>query len=474
MKKSHKLINSSILFNSRAVFAKGPLPVVALSSLLTSMAISSVNILLPELIDVFDISFANTQWVLISYMLSLSASLIIAGSYSDRWGRKKLFLRAVFVFTCAATGCALATQWWMLVVFRALQGIGAALLITVGLALLADSYSKEQLLSAIGMTASMSAIGTGVGPVIGGILLEQVNWQGAFFLNLPLGVWLYLVAMQQLPEDLSTQRQRINGTELLGCGLLILCITCYVLGLTALDRDSLLLPLLMFVLCMLFGWLFIRLENADSAPLLKLSLLKNEALGIRLVSHFIVSITVMGSLVIAPFYLILGLQLTNTQAGLAMIVSPLSVALTASMVAKFAMQASLQTLVTKGIFLLLLGTISLQVVAIDHGLASYLACLIMMAIGYALFLSANSSLIMGHGSEQTRGAIAGLLSLARSLGLLTGAAAIGSLFGYFSQLTHSSTLSASLLESALHQCYRVTGFMLLCALLLQLRLQAKN
>ena len=173
-----------------------------------------VNVALPAIQRSLDASGADAQWVIEAYALFLAALLLVGGALGDRFGRKRVFLVGAAVFTLASAGCAAAHGIGQLVAARAVQGIGAALLVPGSLALLGANFPQAERGRAIGTWSAFSGITAAVGPVVGGFLVDRFSWHWAFLLNIPFGVLLIAACAAKVPESRGDAAQ--GPVDLLG------------------------------------------------------------------------------------------------------------------------------------------------------------------------------------------------------------------------------------------------------------------
>ena len=160
-----------------------------------------VNVALPAIQRSLDASGADAQWIIEAYALFLAALLLVGGALGDRFGRKRVFLLGVAVFVATSAACAAAQDTGQLIAARALQGIGAALLVPGSLALLGANFPEAERGRAIGTWSAFSGITAAIGPVVGGFLVDHFSWRWAFLLNVPIGVVLLLACMAKVPES---------------------------------------------------------------------------------------------------------------------------------------------------------------------------------------------------------------------------------------------------------------------------------
>lgn len=205
--------------------------VLAATILASSMAFidgTVVNVALPFLQTNLNATAIGIQWVVEAYALFLSALLLVGGSLGDRYGRRWIFNIGVVVFALASAACGIAANIDQLIVARAAQGIGGALLVPGSLALISSCFSEEERGKAIGTWSGFSAMTTAFGPVLGGWLVEHVSWRAVFFLNLPLALAVIVISVWRVPE---TREENQDPLDWLGAALATVGLGALVYGL---------------------------------------------------------------------------------------------------------------------------------------------------------------------------------------------------------------------------------------------------
>ena len=252
--------------------------ILAATILASSMAFidgTVVNVALPSLQKNLNATVIGVQWVVEAYSLFLSALLLVGGSLGDRYGRRLVFLIGVTIFTVASAGCGVAASINQLIAARAVQGIGAALLVPGSLAIISSSFAPELRGKAIGTWSGFSAITTAIGPVLGGWLVEHVSWRAVFFLNLPLAAAVVLISFWRVPE--SRDKSEHGPLDWVGAALATVGLGGLVYGLIESSRLGFLQPT---VLLSLVGGsisltLFVFNESRTQNPMLPLSLFRS-------------------------------------------------------------------------------------------------------------------------------------------------------------------------------------------------------
>src|SRR3954462_8276647 len=160
---------------------------LSLSMLLSSLGTSITNVGLPALAQAFTASFQQVQWVVLAYLLAITTLIVSVGRLGDIIGHRRLLLIGIALFTAASTLCGVAPTLWLLIAARAAQGLGAAIMMALAMAFVGETVPKARIGSAMGLLGTMSAIGTALGPSLGGFLIAGFGWQAIFLVNVPLG-----------------------------------------------------------------------------------------------------------------------------------------------------------------------------------------------------------------------------------------------------------------------------------------------
>ena len=205
---------------------------LSLSMLLSSLGTSIANVALPTLAKTFDVTFQQVQWVVLSYLLTITALIVGAGRLGDMFGKRRVLLAGILLFVAASILCGLAITLDMLIVARAAQGVGAAILMALTLALVAETVPKERIGGAMGLLGTMSAIGTALGPSLGGVLIAGLGWRAIFLVTVPLGMLTFVLAYRHLPADRGGPKTDRAGFDTVGTLLLALTLAAYALAMT--------------------------------------------------------------------------------------------------------------------------------------------------------------------------------------------------------------------------------------------------
>jgi EmrB/QacA subfamily drug resistance transporter len=277
-----------------------------------------VNVALPALQSNLNATAVDLQWVIEAYALLLSAFLLVGGSLGDHYGRRRIFLIGVAIFASASAACGFAADIRQLIAARALQGLGAALLIPGSLAIISNSFSEKERGRAIGTWSGFSAITAAIGPVMGGWLIEHVSWRAVFFINLPIAFLVVLIALRHVMENSDKENTRVDwgGAILAATGLGAL-----VYGLIESSRLGFADRSVVFVLIIAGALLtiFLFVEARVSHPMLPLTLFRVRTFTGANLLTFLLYAALGGTLFFLPLNLIQVQHYSATAAGAALL-----------------------------------------------------------------------------------------------------------------------------------------------------------
>ena len=295
--------------------------------LLSSLGTSIANVALPTLAEAFGASFQQVQWVVLAYLLAATALTVSVGRLGDMFGGRRLLLGGIALFTIASLCSAAAPSLGLLIAARALQGIGAAIMLTVSLALVSAAIPEGRAGPAIGLLGAMSAVGTALGPSLGGALVEAFGWRSIFLASGAGGGIALVLAQRHLHTDPARSSGGKTRFDAAGMLMLTAALVAYALAMT-IGRGSFgIANLGLLFAAQAFAVLFLSVEARAASPLLRLSMFRDRRLTLSLAGTLGVAAVIMATLVVGPFYLARGLHLSPLAVGLVMSVGPAVVAL---------------------------------------------------------------------------------------------------------------------------------------------------
>ncbi|MDJ0384075.1 MFS transporter [Streptomyces sp. G-G2] len=439
------------------------LAALSLSMLLSSLGTSIANVGLPTLARAFDASFQQVQWVVLAYLLAITTLVVGAGRLGDIAGRRRLLLAGILVFTAASVLCGLAPSLPLLIAARAAQGLGAAVMMALTLAFVGGTVPKERTGRAMGLLGTMSAVGTALGPPLGGVLIAGPGWRAVFLVTAPIGILAFLLARRHLPADRREPGAARARFDHLGTLLLALTLAAYALAMTLGRGDFGPLNLALLAAAALGVALFVRVEAGAASPLVRLSAFRDRALSASLAMSALVSTVMMATLVVGPFYLSRGLGLGAAQTGLALAAGPFVAALTGVPAGRLVDRFGAPRTTAAGLLTMAAGACALTVMPTAPGAAGYVAPLVVVTIGYAVFQTANNTAVMAGVGPDRRGVTSGMLNLSRNLGLVTGASVMGAVFAFASAAADITTARPEAVATGMRVTFAVAAALIAVA-----------
>ncbi|KQT53867.1 MULTISPECIES: MFS transporter [unclassified Aureimonas] len=345
---------------------------LALCMLLATLGTSIANVALPSLAQAFAAPFSQVQAVVVGYLAALTVFVVVAGRLGDRYGLKSMLMTGLGVFLFASVLCSLAPNLWSLIGARAVQGVGAAFLMALSMALMRQMTAKAHIGRAMGLVGTMSALGTALGPSLGGLLLPVTGWRGIFWVQIPLAATALVLCLATLPTE--TREEKTPMPSLLAV------------------LDGRIVP--------------------------------------HLFVNMLVAAVMMTTLVVGPFYLRLGLGLTETSIGLVMAIGPGISMICGVPAGRLVDGWGGYRVAAAGLLLLVGGSCLLALLPKMIGVAGYALSIMVLTPGYQLFQAANNAAALGDVSSERRGTVSGLLNLSRNIGLMAGAFFMGAVFAF--------------------------------------------
>src|SRR5436309_349992 len=314
-----------VLIHSKAAVApcaraSGPW-ILAATILGSSMAFidgTAVNVALPSLQQSLGATVIDVQWVVESYSLLLSALLLMGGSLGDYYGRRRIFIAGVAIFSLASAWCGFATNVRELIFARAMQGAGGALLVPGSLAIISASFRDQDRGHAIGTWSGFTAITAAIGPVLGGWLIEHVSWRAVFFINLPLALVVILILLRHVAENTDRERSRVDwfGAILAALGLGALVYGLIESAQVGFNDRSVIMALTAGIVVLI---VFFVVESRLSHPMLPLTLFRSRTFAGTNLLTFLLYAALGGTLFFLPLNLIQVQRYPPTSAGAALL-----------------------------------------------------------------------------------------------------------------------------------------------------------
>ena len=437
---------------------------LSLSMLLSSLGTSIANVGLPTLAQAFNAPFQQVQWVVLAYLLAITTLIVSVGRLGDIIGRRRLMLGGITLFTLASALCSIAPTLWLLIAARVIQGLGAAIMMVLTMAMVSEAVPEEKTGGAMGLLGTMSAVGTALGPTFGGVLIGLFGWPALFFINLPLGILTLVLAQRYLPKDPKSSKAAQTKFDVMGTVLLVLTLAAYALAMT-MGRGSFgQINMTLLAASFLGVGIFVLTELRTTAPLIRMTTFRNPVLSAGFAMSALVTTVVMATLVVGPFYLSGALGLDPAHAGMVMSSGPIVAALTGAPAGRLVDRLGAYRMGIAGLIGMTIGASLLTLLPSGFGIPGYIAPLVVITGGYALFQAANNTAVMTNIQPDQRGAISGMLNLSRNLGLITGASLMGTVFAMGSATANLLTAPPESVVSGMRVTFAVAAGLILLAL----------
>jgi DHA2 family multidrug resistance protein-like MFS transporter len=409
---------------------------IALAITMSVLDSTIVNVALPTIARDFHASSATSIWVVSAYQLAILVVLLPLSSLGEIVGYRRVSQTGLVVFTLASLGCAFAPTLLTLSIMRAIQGLGAAGIMSVSGALVRFTYPHRHLGRAVGINAFVVASSAALGPTIAAGVLSIAHWRWLFGINVPLGVITLLIALYALPENERTVRPLNFAGAALYAGTFGLLLS----GLQSFaHNEATAIAFLQIAAGGLLGWRLVRHELPRAAPLIPFDLLRIRLFRLSLASSICSFMAQMSALVSLPFE-IQRLGHSAVETGLLMTPWPLALALVAPAAGRLSDRYPAGILGGLGLLLLATGLVLLALLPVPATVTGFAWRMALCGAGFALFQAPNNRTIMATAPRARSGAAGGMLSAARLTGQTLGAVMVAVLFRAYDTAAPGVTL----------------------------------
>ncbi|AJA46486.1 drug resistance transporter, EmrB/QacA subfamily [Clostridium pasteurianum DSM 525 = ATCC 6013] len=396
------------------------LAVVLLSPFMGNLDSSIVNIALPMISKHLSVEINSIQWVVTSYLIVISAFVLIFGKLSDKFGRNIIFNYGFLIFGLGSFLCAISNTLSFLVFSRVVQALGAAMFMSANQSILAITFPKNERGRAFGLLGSTVAIGTMLGPPIGGLMVQFFNWQSIFLINIPISILAFVSGKIILPkEEISRD---ISKFDLKGAILLIVFIVSLFWSLLkgedlGWSNERILISFVIAILCGI-GFYFIEKKAED--PIIDLSMFKNKLFDISILCAFISFVVLFCVNIIQPFYLQDAIKISPATSGILMMAIPVSIALIAPLSGYLSDRLSGEILTIFGLLIMSIGLFSMSFLNATSSYIHIAISIAIIGIGNGLFQAPNNAIVMSLVSKDKLGVVGSINALVRNVGMVSG------------------------------------------------------
>lgn len=421
---------------------------ISLGTFMSTLNASIVNISLPTIAEAFEVSILEVEWVVVAFLLAAGALLLTFGRAGDIYGYKRVYITGFALFTLAGMLCGFSQGLAQLVGLRAIQGLGAGMVLALGPAIVTTAFSPRERGKALGLNAMSVAVGLSVGPTLGGVLTEWLSWRWIFFANLPIGVFGVLWAFRVLEDERRDAGQRFDP---LGAILISGALFTLLLGLSEGSNwgwGSFSIMGL-FAAFTLLSTAFLVTELHVRQPVLDLKLFTIRSFSAGNVSLLIAFTALFAANLLLPFFLERAQGLPPLESGLLLTPLPLAILVVAPLSGTLSDKIGSRIPSSVGLATLALGLFSLTSIDAETSHWDLVWRFILVGTGMGLFNSPNQSSILGSVPNSKLGIASGMISQMRytgqALGIAVGAAVIASRTSVYIQ-DLAGTMPESLVE----------------------------
>lgn len=400
---------------------------VCIGTILSGYVSSSINIALPNIMQAFGFTMDSVVWVSLSYMLPYGSMLPIMGKLGDQFGRKKMYIAGVSMFTVATMLVGVAWSSSSIIVFRVLQGIGAGLLFPNAMAIVSDAFPPHERGQALGMWGALAASGSALGPTVGGYIIEYLNWRILFYSIIPISIAGLFLSVYALAE--SKVDKNAPPIDYLGGILIVTSLGSLLLALNqgAKEGWTSLYIVSTFAVTIISMLIFIYIESQTQFPLVDLRLFKNTTFTVSNIAGFLSFMAMFGGMFLLPFYLRNILGYTAIKAGISLLPLVGAMVLLAPLGGKLADTVGSRIPASIGMTIITIALYSFHVLDEKTPYSTIALRLVLMGLGLALTMSPLSNGVMGTLPKDKIGVGAGVFNLFKNMGGSVGVAIMGTL-----------------------------------------------
>lgn len=389
---------------------------------------SIVNVALPTLTKFFNTDITTIEWVVMAYLLTITSLLLSLGRISDMVGRKYIFAGGLFLFTIGSGLCASSTTEGQLILYRVIQGVGAAMLMATGIAIITHAFPPRERGKAMGLIGTVVSIGSLAGPILGGILIQRVGWQYIFYINIPVGIIGTLLALKVLQKDENNTKEQTF--DIPGALTLFISLISLLLALSEGQEkgwdSSFIISL--FVSSLIFFIIFVRIETKTKHPVLDLRHFRNRQFAAANISALISFIAMFSVILLMPFYLQDELGFSTEKMGIVFMAVPLVMSVVSPVSGWLSDRTNSYLLSSIGIGIGSFSILSMGYLTADSSFTDVALRLSLLGLGMGLFQPPNNSIIMGSLPKEQLGIAAGVMGTMRNMGMVIGVAVSGAVF----------------------------------------------
>lgn len=401
---------------------------LSLGFFMTLLDLTIVNIAIPSMIDKLDASLDQVLWVVNAYILVLAVLLITAGRLGDLWGKKNLFITGVTLFTLSSLVCGIAQDPTQLIAARAVQGLGAALLMPQTMSMIISVFPAERRGAALGVWGAVAGVSTIAGPTIGGLLVTSLSWRWIFFVNLPIGILVLAMAVPILPGHTRTVRHRFDVAGVLLASAALFCVTFALTEGQKYQWNEGIWGLIAAGLVLFVIFVLQQRTRQDGEPLVPFSLFKDRNFTVLNFVGAAVSVGMIGMFLPMTIYLQSVLGFSALKAGLVMAPSSVVSMFLAPVAGRLSDRIGGKFILMTGLVLYAAGMGWIVAIAeVGTGWTAFIGPLVVAGLGIGGVFAPMATEATRNVPPRLAGAASGVNNMIRQVGSVLGSAAVGAM-----------------------------------------------
>lgn len=395
--------------------------IIVMVTFMSTLDSSIVNVALPVMAEKLKVTTEGIEWVVTIYLIVIAATILVFGRLGDIMGKNKIFKFGLALFTIGSLLCGTTNSLTFLIIARTIQAIGAAGAMANNQGIITQVFPGNERGRALGISGTFVALGTMVGPPLGGFIIDITSWKYIFLINVPIGIITFIFALRVLPKVEKKIDEKLDG---LGAVLFIFVVIPLF---TALDQGQIVgfgQPIILagFLVSIVSFIIFILVEKRRQEPLLQLDIFKNKLFSISIFCGFISFVAIFCSTIIQPFYLQDVLKLSPSVTGLFMTIYPIILSVVAPASGYLSDKIGSEFLTFLGLIFTSVGLFLMSTLTERSSLVVMVFFIAAMSLGNGLFQSPNNSLIMSTVPRNKLGIAGSVNALVRNLGMACGIA----------------------------------------------------
>lgn len=400
---------------------------VCVATFMLLLDITIVNVALPAIERALHASFSDLQWVVDAYALALATCVLTAGALADLFGRKRLFVIGIILFTLASAACGLANDPLFLIIARGVQGIGGAIMFATALALISQEFHGKERGTAFGLWGATIGLAVAIGPLVGGMLTSWLSWRWIFLVNIPIGIGAVVLAIMKLRESSDPEHGRLDPV-----GLVTLTSGLFCLILALIEGNSHgwssgpIVGLLVASAILLTA--FVISQAMQTTSMVDLTLFRRPAFVGAQITAFAISSTLFAMFLYLTLYMQDVLRLSPLETGVRFLPLSLVSFFAAPVAGRLSARVPIRLLLGSGLALVALSLWLMSGISVDDDWTTLLAGFIVGGVGIGLVNAPLASTAVSTVRQERAGMASGINNTFRQLGIATGIAALGAIF----------------------------------------------